>query len=224
MRRARPQVLLFDVNETLLDLTPVKTAVNAILSDKAGASLWFSSLLHHALAMTVSDQYDDFVSIGAAVLQMLAKQRAIPLSAADAQEALAGMRTLTPHADVVPGLTRLKAAGYRLATLTNSSQQGVDAQLNFAALAPFFEQCLSVDGVRKFKPHRSTYEWAARSMQVAPNDSMLVAAHGWDVAGASWAGMQTAFIARPGQQIFPLAPPPDIVTLDLVGLADALDA
>lgn len=61
-------------------------------------------------------------------------------------------------------------------------------------------------------------------MQVAPNDSMLVAAHGWDVAGASWAGMQTAFIARPGQQIFPLALPPDIETLDLVGLADALDA
>ena len=31
-----------------------------------------------------------------------------------------------------------------------------------------------------------------------------------DVAGAKWAGMTTAFVARPGQQTFPLGPSPDI--------------
>jgi 2-haloacid dehalogenase len=48
---------------------------------------------------------------------------------------------------------------------------------------------------------------------------MLVAAHGWDVAGAKWAGLLTAFIAREGQQKFPLAPAPDIDVPDLEALA-----
>lgn len=61
-------------------------------------------------------------------------------------------------------------------------------------------------------------------MKVEPFECMLVAAHGWDVAGAKWAGMQTAFIAREGQQKFPLAIPPDIDVSDLASLADALSA
>ena len=49
-------------------------------------------------------------------------------------------------------------------------------------------------------------------------------AHGWDVAGAKWAGMQTAFIAGEGQQKFPLALPADIDVSDLAALADTLVA
>ena len=59
-------------------------------------------------------------------------------------------------------------------------------------------------------------------MKVEPSECMLVAAHGWDVAGAKWAGLQTAFIARKGQQKFPLSPPPDIDVADLAALAEAL--
>ncbi len=44
------------------------------------------------------------------------------------------------------------------------------------------------------------------------------------VAGAKWAGMQTAFIGRPGQQVFPLAEPPDIKVADFAALADVLGA
>jgi 2-haloacid dehalogenase len=51
---------------------------------------------------------------------------------------------------------------------------------------------------------------------------MLVAAHGWDVAGAKWAGLQTAFVERPGQQLFPLGPAPDMHVADLSALVKAL--
>ncbi len=76
----------------------------------------------------------------------------------------------------------------------------------------------------RFKPDRSVYEWGAREMGVAPADCMLVAAHGWDVAGAQWAGMRSAFIARAGQQKFPLAEPPEIDVADLAALAQKLGA
>lgn len=53
---------------------------------------------------------------------------------------------------------------------------------------------------------------------------MLVAAHGWDVAGAKWAGLSTAFIARAHQQKFPLGEPPDIDVADFSALATELGA
>jgi 2-haloacid dehalogenase len=53
---------------------------------------------------------------------------------------------------------------------------------------------------------------------------MLVAAHGWDVAGAIWAGCRAAFISRPGAQLLPLAPVPEIVERDMPGAANRLIA
>ena len=221
---SRPKVLLFDVNETLLDLTPIKTTVDDILRDQNCATLWFSSMLHHSLVMTVSGKYADLLDIGAAVLQMLARSRDIALTTDEAKEALSGIRRLPAHPDVAHALERLKRAGYRLATLTNSSRAGVAAQLKHASLEGFFERQLSIESSKVFKPHRANYAWAAQVMSVAPAECMLVAAHGWDIAGAKWAGLQTAFIARAGQQLFPLADLPDVQVADFDALAGALGA
>ena len=214
-----PAVFLFDVNETLLDVGPLKQKVGDLLQDPAAATLWFTTMLQYSLVMTVSGQYAAFGEVGAAALRMLARNSDLALDAAQARDVLAGMRSLSAHADVKPALEQLQRTGVRMATLTNSPQAGVQAQMEYAGLTGFFERQLSVEKVGKFKPHRDVYEWAAREMGVQPSQCMLVAAHGWDVAGASWAGMQTAFIAREGQQKFPLAAPPDIDVSDLAALA-----
>ena len=155
---------------------------------------------------------------------MLARNSDVAISQEDAMKILSIMKSLPAHKDVEPGLRRLKAAGFRMATLTNSSQEGVKAQLQSAGLSGFFERELSVEAVRKFKPHADVYAWAAREMNAQSAECMLVAAHGWDVAGAKWAGMATAFIARERQQKFALAPQPDVDVSDFLGLAQALGA
>jgi len=216
--------LLFDVNETLLDITSLKKSVATILGDPSASNLWFATMLQYSLVMTVSGQHAGFPDIGAAALQMLARDRAITLSDAEAKSALSSMRSLPPHPDVTLALERLRTGGWRMAALTNSSQAGVKAQLEHAGLEHFFERQLSVESVGKFKPHADVYLWAAQEMNVDPSECMLVAAHGWDVAGAKWAGLQTAFIVREGQQKFPLGPMPDIDVPDLADLASALGA
>ena len=218
----RPTVLLFDVNETLLDLTPLSDNINAVLLDERAAKLWFTTMLQYSLVMTVSEQYAALPNIGAAVLEMMAKNTDVVLTSEDAEKALEPMRTLPSFPDVRPGLEKLKHHGFRLATLTNSSQAGVKAQIEYAGLADCFEQQLSVESVGRYKPHRAVYEWAASEMQCQPSRCMLVAAHGWDVAGAKWAGLQTTFISRAGQQLFPLGPKPDFHVADILGLADQL--
>ncbi len=215
----RPQVLLFDVNETLLDISPLKQKVGDLLQDPGAGTLWFTTMLHYSLAMTVSGKYAALGEIGAATLQMLARNSNIALSSQDAQAVLSGMRTLDAHPDVAPALDRLRRAGFRMATLTNSPTAGVQAQTRHAGIADFFERQMTVETLGRFKPDHTVYEWAAREMGVAPADCMLVAAHGWDVAGAQWAGLRSAFIAREGQQKFPLAEPPEIDVPDLAALA-----
>ncbi len=69
-------------------------ALNAVLLDEHGATVWFSNLLPHSLVMTVNGRYNDFTEIGAAVLQMLARNRDAVLNDDEARQKLAVMGSL----------------------------------------------------------------------------------------------------------------------------------
>lgn len=220
----RPKVLFFDVNETLLDLTQMKTQVGKALNGRDDLlSLWFTTMLQYSLVTTASGQYEHFGYIGAAALQMVAKNNGINITESQAREVIVeALRGLPAHPDVKNALADLKNDGYKLVSFTNSSNAGVKKQFESAGLTDFFDERLSVEDIGKFKPFRETYEWGARKMGIKQNEAMLVAAHGWDVAGALWAGWRAAFISRPGKQIFPLAPKTEINETDLQKVADIL--
>lgn len=95
-RSSKPRVLLFDVNETLLDLAALKRRVSNILIESGKAELWFATMLQHSLAMTVAGQYASFPDIGAAVLRMLARNSDIAMGQEDAKQVLSVMRELAP--------------------------------------------------------------------------------------------------------------------------------
>jgi 2-haloacid dehalogenase len=218
-------MLFFDVNETLLDLNAMRTVIGDALGARPDLlPLWFTTLLQHSLVVTLADQYKDFGELGVAALLMVARNHGVDLSPETAKQAVSVIRSLPAHPDVRPALEELKGEGFRMATLTNSSQSAVDAQIQNAGLADLLETRLSVEEGQLFKPHRHVYRWAARKLGLAPEDCLLVAAHGWDVAGAIWAGCRAAFISRPGAQLFPLAPVPEIVEPDLRAAAKRLIA
>lgn len=223
--KLRPKVLFFDVNETLLDLTAMKESVALSLGGRDDLlALWFTTLLHYSLVETTAGQYHNFDVIGAGVLRMIGRNYGILLSEGEARAAIAPMRTLPPHQDVVTALASLRDAGFRMVTLTNSSKSMVKSQIGKAGLSEFFEDLLSVESVRQFKPKTEVYRWAADQMGLQAEDCMLIAAHGWDVAGALWAGCRAAFVARQGAQLYPLAPEPEIVEPDLMRVAEKLAA
>ena len=204
----RPELLLFDVNETLLDLSKLRRAINEEFSSEAAFTQWFGLLLQYSLVETVTDSYHDFKQLGDAALTMLAQTLGQPARPAARRQALLALLTeLPPHPDVQPGLAALREAGFRLATLTNSPDATQQKQLAYAGLTELFEQTLSVDEVRRYKPHPAPYRAACQRLGVAPAATLLVAAHGWDVAGALRAGLPAAFVARPGQAAYPLAAP-----------------
>ncbi|MEO9891065.1 haloacid dehalogenase type II [Aurantibacter sp.] len=220
----RPKVLFFDVNETLLDLTAMKKSVGDALGGRSDLlPLWFTTMLQYSLVTTVGRQYEAFGVIGAAALKMVAANNGINLSEEEAKEAiLPPLRSIPPHPEVKESLKKLKDAGYKLVSFTNSSNIGVETQFKNAGLLDYFEERLSIEDIGKFKPHTDAYDWAARKMGIQANECMLVAAHGWDIAGAIWAGWRGAFISRPGAQLYPLSPKPEIHESDLALTAKKL--
>ncbi|QWX85723.1 haloacid dehalogenase type II [Cellulophaga sp. HaHaR_3_176] len=222
--RKKPKVLFFDVNETLLDLTKMKKQVgNALGGNEDLLPLWFTTMLQYSLVVSASGKYEPFGHIGAAALQMVAANNNITIAEEEARKViLTGLRDLPPHPEVKEALTKLKKADYTLVSLTNSSNEGVKKQFESAGLNDYFDERLSIEDVGKFKPFSDTYAWASNKLNVKPEDCMLIAAHGWDVAGALWAGWRAAFVSRPGQQVFPLAPKTEISEPDLKQVAEIL--
>ncbi len=219
----RPKVLFFDVNETLLDLGPLKKSVAAALGGKENlVTLWFTTMLQYSLVMTTGNRYKDFGEIGAATLTMVAANNNIDLDEKDAKEAISPIKSLPPHPEVKQALENLRAENFKLVSLTNSSNEAVRTQFENAGLIKLFDEMLSIEDIGKYKPHHDTYNWASRKMGIKPEESMLIAAHGWDIAGALWANWRAAFVSRPGKQLFPLAPLPEIIEPDLEQVADKI--
>jgi 2-haloacid dehalogenase len=218
-RRTRRRIIVFDVNETMLDVNALESHFARAFGDGRVLREWFSTVLLYSNVATVAGPYSDFGAIAGAALDMVAEARQIRLPPDDRQSILSGMRTLPAHPDVRPALQQLREAGFRLVTLTNSAPAVAAQQMKAAGLDDLFERSFSVDSVQRFKPAPEPYLDVARQLQVAPRDLRMVAAHAWDIVGALRAGCAAAFVARPGKVLYPLGPQPDIVAPDMATAA-----
>jgi 2-haloacid dehalogenase len=216
------RVCVFDVNETLLDLAALDPLFERVFGDASVRRLWFNQMLQLAFVGTMTDAYATFGEAAGAALKMTEERSGVEISDEDRREILGGLRELPPHPEVPDSLDRLRNAGFRLATLTNSTQEVAEAQIQNAGLADRFEQILSADTAKRLKPAPAPYRMAARALEIPERGMRLVAAHAWDVAGALRAGCAAAFVAR--QPFDPLVERPDVVGADLAEVADGIIA
>lgn len=216
------KTLIFDINETLLDLGPLKVSINNALNNEQAASIWFAELLHYSLVESITETYHDFSDIAAAVLKMNAKKYQKDFSEEEIKNILKPITQLNPYPEVMEGLEILKKEGFKLVAFSNGKSAVLDEQLEYAGLTKYFDKILSVDAVKKYKPHPQTYNYALKETETEVKNAMMVAAHGWDITGAMRVGLRTAFIQRSGKFIFPLAEKPTIETANIMTLAEEL--
>lgn len=214
--------MLFDVNETLLDLSVLQPHFERVFGDVGVMQSWFAVLLHSSVVTTLADAYHDFGTLAGAALDVVAARQGMEVAEDERKAILGTVRELPPHPDVVPSLDRLREAGLRMATLTNSAHATVSAQISNAGLSDYFEALLTVDDVRAFKPSPEPYRMAARTLGVEIDQTRLIAAHDWDVFGALRAGCRAAFIARGGRPYHPLYDKPDVMAPDLAAVTDQI--
>jgi 2-haloacid dehalogenase len=218
-------IIVFDVNETLLDLETIRPTFDRIFGDPAALRLWFANLITYSQALTLAGVYVPFTDIGAAVLRMLAATRGITIAEADAAELTDRFASMPPHPEVPGALRRLSENGFRLFTLTDNTLEIAGRQLQGGGIIDLFERRFSVDEtVPRHKPAPEAYHSVAQTLGLDPGDICLVACHTWDTLGAVAAGWQAGLILRTGNAPLDVGPQPDYLGDDLDAIADQLIA
>ena len=217
-------LIVFDVNETLLDLRVMEPVFERIFQDKGAMRLWFANLILYSSALTLTGCYVPFTDIGSAVMKMLADTRGIGVSEMDKKELLERFSTMPPHPEVPEALRRLRRSGFRLFTLTDNLLEVQTRQLQHGNLLDNFERRFSADAARHHKPSPHAYAYVQAELRVPPSQLLLVACHTWDTIGALAAGWGAALIRREGNDLLAAGPQPQLVGKDLEEVADQLIA
>lgn len=217
-------IIVFDVNETLLDITSLEPFFDRVFSDRSVLREWFAQLILYSQTITLSGMYIPFGELAIGTLRMVATIHGAIINDADINEFNTRMSKMPAHHDVAPALKRLLDRGYRMVTLTNSINSSSLIALEYAGLSSFFERSFSVEAVRKFKPASEAYHLIANEMQVDIADIILVACHFWDTMGAQAAGCKGALITRPHNAVLKVIgiPMPDITATSLSDFADQI--
>jgi 2-haloacid dehalogenase len=203
-------VILFDINETVLNLSILKPKFKYYLGDEIYMDTWFSMLLHSSTVCLITSVKTDFKSLAKAALNALASKLKITLSQEDCDDIIGTLGNLPAHADIKPALRKLRKAGFKLVAFSNSSLTLLSSQLNNAQLTEYFDDVISVESANTFKPAKEAYQFAVQKLKIAPKFIRLVATHDWDTHGALSAGINAAYINRFSYSYNPMYLKPDI--------------
>lgn len=202
--------ILFDINETVLDLATLRPRFESVFGDAGVTSTWFAMLLHTSTVCALTGVRTGFATLAATMLDAIAARRGTALTEEQRKHILGGFASLAPHGDVVPALQRLRAQGYRTVAFSNSSLDLVTSQITNAGLADHYDAIISVEETGSFKPDAAVYRYVAERLERPLGDLRLVATHDWDTHGALSAGLLAAYIDRSGAPYHPLYNRPDV--------------
>jgi 2-haloacid dehalogenase len=217
---SRPELLAFDMDETLLDVSPLLDRIEDAVG--APARDWLNRTLHATLVANEIGAYRPFDQIATEVLIALGRDRGLSVSERSAADVVATMTRLPVKAGVYNSLERLFDAGFDMIALTNASTPIAHAQIEHAGLHVFLQRVISVDEVGLFKPAAEVYAHAAQAIAKPIRSVMVVAANDWDCAGAIACGARAALVKRPRAEWALPTPPPEVTVHDLPGLAELL--
>ena len=137
------------------------------------------------------------------------------------QDALArSLPEWEPFPEVPAALEEARAGGWRLAVLSNTDRDLLDASLT--RLGVEFEVTVVASEIGSYKPASAHWdEFLARSGADRERQAHVAASLFHDIAPASALGLKTIWINRLGQEA---EPQPDIELRSLAGLAESLDS
>jgi 2-haloacid dehalogenase len=218
------RLLVFDVIETLIATEPLDSYFQEVFADSGVRHQWFAHLIECAGIVSLTGEFRKFPELATAALEATARERSLSLTSEERSRLIEWMSELPAQPDAVDGLELLRTAGFRMVTLSNAGGAALEKMLGRAGLERYFERNFSVESVRRYKPAPEVYQSVARELGLPPERLRLVAAQGFDIAGALHAGYAAAFVARRGKGLLSFAPAPDIIGRDLIEAAQAIIA
>jgi 2-haloacid dehalogenase len=178
MDHKRPRVIVFDVYETLLDMSVVERKINQITDSKRGYTIWLELFMQYCFANNSLDTFHDFISIARVTLQMTSRTLGRTLPEAEANDLLELLRHLPVREEVPPCLSELNDLGLTIIALTNAPEKVVCQRMERTGLISYFENVLSTETVKKYKPEKKVYEWASQKLNTNISEMLMVTSQG----------------------------------------------
>jgi 2-haloacid dehalogenase len=219
------EVLAFDLYGTLVDPIAISSELGEVLGDSDGreaAGLWRLKQLEYSFRLTAMGRYEDFRWVTSRALDFALASVGVRLAEERAQRLVELYDHLQPFPDAVPAVRALAGMGYELAVLSNGTPAMIRNCLDNSGLGDFFGERISVDEVRVFKPSPVVYRHAAGRLSLPIGQIRLVTCNAFDSAGASAAGMRTAWVNRSAAPFDTIGAQPDLTVPALDRLPAAL--
>jgi 2-haloacid dehalogenase len=184
----------------VFDPRPAAAQAERLFPGKGEAlvAAWRTRQFEYQWLRTMSGRFADFVETAEAGLVFAAKLQRLELTPEKRAALLQSQLALEPWPDAPGALRALKAAGLRLAFLSNMTARMLEDGIRNGKLEGLFEHVLSTDRVRAHKPDPRAYRMGVEAFGLAPERILFVTFAGWDTAGARWFGYPTFWVNRLG--------------------------
>jgi 2-haloacid dehalogenase len=181
---------------------------------------WRSKQFEYSFLRTITDDYRDFFEITGDALDYTAESLHLSLSSADRQRLVNAYLHLKPWPDAVEALQKLKAAGVRIITISNFSSFMLRANAENAGIAGLFDELLSTEMNRTFKPDPRAYQLGIDRLHLGKDEILFAAFGGWDAYGAKHFGYTTIWVNRFQVPAEKVATTPDKISPNLSGVLE----
>jgi 2-haloacid dehalogenase len=205
----RPDAIIFDAYGTLFDVHSVVThAGQDITGDlPALSALWRQKQLEYTWLRSLMERYEDFWDVTAAALRTALRQLNIAATASQIDALMQAYLSPSVFPDVVPTLQSTN--GIPLAILSNGSPKMLDAAVRHNSVASYFEDLISVDRVKTYKPSPRVYALGPEVLNIPAERILFISSNAWDAAGAKAFGYQVGWCNRAGTPAEDLGFAPD---------------
>ncbi|MFN2476986.1 MAG: haloacid dehalogenase type II [Chthoniobacterales bacterium] len=220
--KRRPKAVALDVIGTLFRIQPLDGKLQKIGLAPSSLEIWLPRVLRDAFGLESAGAFESFPTIASGTLAGLMSERGLEPDDSAIAQVIESIAELPAFPDVEPGLRAIRSAELRVAVLTNGTQSTTKKMLQHAGLGDLIDEVISVDDVRHWKPNSAVYLHAAGVLKVAPDELALIAAHDWDIDGASRAGLTTGYIARKQPRCSSAMRQPDVSGADLTEVVEQL--
>ncbi len=190
------EMIIFDVNQTMFSLSEIEKRFKEKKLNKTLVDFWFNSVLKEGFSYSLSGKFIDFKTIGSNELKKIFLKKNKKIKMQSINYIMDGFSELKVHKDIFNALKVLNRKKIKVITLTNGSIMNTNLLLKKNKIENLVDKCFSVDQFNIWKPHKDVYLNTCKIMKIKPDNSLMIAAHGWDINGAKLAGLKTAFISR----------------------------
>ncbi len=217
---------IFDAYGTLFDVgSAARRAAAEPGQDKLSAVWpqlaldWRAKQLEYSWLRAVAGRHCDFWQVTQDGLDWA--MEAADLSDAPLRDRLLALYWELEAYPEVPAMLRIvKDKGLNTAILSNGSPGMLQAAVTSAGLTDLLDDALSVEDVGVFKPHSLVYDMVGQRFGTDHDQVLFVSSNGWDAAGASGYGFQTAWVNRMGAPMDRLYAQPHHVLTDLTTIPE----